>query len=387
MEKSHKKLALKEVLLSQMYIHRSPVTTDEYSHLINDFNLDNASWNRFLLKRNKKNNYLPWYDQIIGSNPEDDRVIYGPDTIIQIDGPNCEGGNKKGVLLEVHCFLDPYIKDGKPAATIANFYLYLLDKADNKRKLALKYAADVVPYKSTNWFDEILDCCCIASQRFFALATYSMLTYRHNLHIFHYSIDWDVWAEKRIKNVERIACLKNVPHFKKMCWLYGRNLVAIDQDKKLYVIGLNGHTVTLHKQAIPLNVDDIAVHFPQKPHEVLLLAQEKIYYANLARRDKKDAIHYRCIYPDSDVSLRDSIKGKMDKIWFYENVVTVAQQCDSTPDDTGKRFCNFVYLHIEYPLLEKIVAYLKNTNKKPVRKNRFLRSTIEIRSVSEPAKN
>ena len=371
---SDDRILLKRCLLSEADIRRGKLVNDKYSQLINRFDLEKASWNTFLRRENKKIKYLPWYDSIIGKKNDEDTYLDDPETIIQIDGPNAEIVDEEndeevkifhfGLLLEGHTFIDA----GK---TMTDFYLYALDKNLHPKE---KHN-DINPiYESERLENESLDCCAIACRKFFALATHAKQTDTHWLSIFAYSINQ---LAKNALVVVPIATRENMPHFKKLCWVYGKNLLGLTHDKKLFIIANNKKGI--YEQKIPLEIDDIAVNQPDTMHEVLLLAQDKMYLANLARRNAKGAIPYHCIYPTS-YCFDDSIQGKMDRIWLNDNEVTVAQLPNSEVVNEAQRFCNFMRIYSEFPILEKVLAHIKPTsvqNKSSDRKNRFLRDALE----------
>lgn len=360
--------ALKRVLLSKSVADRRYITNDQYSIAINHFDLANASWNWFLLSENQENEYLPWYDDYIGhEDPQEDSYLKtDANSKILIDGPNIEGSTDgSGILLEGHSF-------AANDSISTDFYLYGLDKTQG-----FKEHADVNPFfKSDKFEGEELDCCAIARRKYFALATHSKKTNQHVLNIFAYDVE-DITKNGVI--VTRVAWWENTPHFKKLCWIHGRNLLGLTHDKKLFVIPNTdkdnanqqaGHKRRMYEQKMPMGIDDIAVHVPKKFHEVLFLANNKIYAAHLARRTAQGKIPYRCIYPDSDTDDDDHIEGNMDRIWFNQNEVTVAQLRDQKIIDDPSRHCNFMSFFMKYPILEKVLEYIKPGS---IRKNRFLR--------------
>lgn len=114
-----------------------------------------------------------------------------------------------------------------------------------------------------------------------------------------------------------------VPQFKKLCWVYGKLLVAITNLHNLCFITFDNGKIVVRPQWIPLKIKDIAVHQPSSQHELIMRDEDdSLYYANLANRNDKGALKYYRFYQRANTFYTDhDLAGNYDRLWYFQDMV------------------------------------------------------------------
>ena len=193
-----------------------------------------------------------------------------------------------------------------------------------------RFMYDDFPYVSEPLKDERLEYCAIAPRSRCAFATSNTITKANILRIFSYS------AKTRLDQVpdqeftvNEIARSNSMPLFKKLCWLYGRNLLGVSSENKLYIVAVEDGKIECHLQKIPIVVKNIALNNPKNQHEVILCdTDDALYYAHLGKRSANGAFNYRCIYRNganlenmvlAEKQERPMIPWPIDRVWAFRD--------------------------------------------------------------------
>ena len=252
----------------------------------------------------------------------------------KFDGPNHDGGEHRGVsvigytsesegklqtilaLFKLHSELEPY-KGLQPKEEVEYF----------KHP---RFMYDDFPYVSEPFENEKLDYCAIARRALCALATTHVPSNTQILRIFSYAAKTflDGVPDQEF-DVKRQATIYGVPLFTKLCWLYGRNLLGVSSENKLYIIAVEDGKFECHLQKIPIAVKNIALNNPKNQHEVILCdTDDALYYAHLGKRSANGAFNYRCIYRNganlenmvlAEKQERPMIPWPIDRVWAFRD--------------------------------------------------------------------
>jgi hypothetical protein len=267
---------------------------------------------------------------IMKSNLRDSLLI-----TTKYDGPNHDGGEHHGVAVIGYTAE----LDKKKQTVLSLFKLHGTSVqeykgAQFKQKMNLfpepRLIYDDFPYESQPFVDEALDYCAIAPRGRCALATTGEKSKEHLLRIFSYAAKTflDRVPDQEFE-VKEVASSNSVPLFKKLCWLYGRNLLGVSSDNKLYLLAPHEGKISCYLQKIPFAVKNIALNNPHKQHEVILCdTDDALYYANLGQRNANGSFAYRCIYKNginldqmilNEKQEKPMIQGPIDRLWAFKD--------------------------------------------------------------------
>ncbi len=274
----------------------------------------------------------------------------------KFDGPNHDGDEHQGVAVIGYTAE----AEGKKQTMLSLFKLHgksVHEYTGKQTRTVMtgfpdpRFVYDDFPYTSKPFENEQLDYCAIAPRGMCALATTDEKSKEHLLRIFSYSakIFLDRVPDQEFK-VKEIAASASVPLFKKLCWLYGRNLLGVSSDNKLYLLAPKDGKIACYLQKIPFAVKNIALNNPHKQHEVVLCdADDALYYANLGQRNKNGSFALRCMYKNGasldqmilnekpEKPNKPMIEGPIDRLWVFKDKL-----CAMNLSRTSELDCYFI---------------------------------------------
>ncbi len=243
----------------------------------------------------------------------------------QFDGPNNDGGPHGGVVLVADSYFGR--QDRK-----TRFYLFKLHgKGSTGQELPLPVYRGVLnrfklpkDERDARFKDQNLDFCALAPYKRGIIASYTSY-YVPYLNVFEYTYDPDESnrsAPNQSFTVKMLVSAQVSHRFARLAWIYGRTLLGLTQDKKLYVLALDAHegktTIRLCPQKIDKKITNFCLARPHNHHIVFLCDdQNNIYTVNLKHRNTKGALSLNLLTRNGH-KLSHELE-RVDRMWAYED--------------------------------------------------------------------
>lgn len=287
----------------------------------------------------------PFYDEV-GEN------------LVSFDGPNNDvnqgqHGRDNGVILVGQTYES---NNGTPQTIFHLFkqhgirtkdYQGIQQKIRTNRNEACALSYDTFPYTSDRLVGHTLILAALAAKKRGAIATVDEEN-KHHLHVFEYTHKENTTNKEepdQLFAAKIVATANNVPHFKRLVWLYGKTLLGITNKNELYVVALNvpanttqKATISCIKQQTQKKFKDFALGRPYNHHEMVLVDEnDQLYYTNLKERTGPNAAF---VLKKINEKKTETKKGKsshvtapanaertsepwIDKVWIYDNKIGV----------------------------------------------------------------
>lgn len=284
----------------------------------------------------------------------------GDNQIVCYDGPNNERdtkdsieGARNGVIVVGHSYLMPN------GVWSSQFYLFKQHgvsakeytgpqqkiKTTRAHGYALKY--EEFPYQSTPLRGHKICTVALASRDKIAVLTENE---SKDFHLNVYAYDFtpntiDPTKPDQSFTTQLIAHAQNMPNFKHLAWLYGKTLIGLTADGKLYTMAVDGKsgTIRLFLQKTDRPFKDFALGRPYSQHEMVLVDEKnELYYANLKYHDphgrgflyKKivDLAASRTRKKNKSGQTRAKIsKSSIERVWIDNDAVGLQQADPASP--------------------------------------------------------
>jgi hypothetical protein len=330
--------------------------------------------------------------------------LLGQNQFVCYDGPNNDGdtkdsieGARKGVIVVGHSYQMP------SGVWSSQFYLFkqhglsAQDYTGSQEKIkterghgyALKHEG--FPYQSAPLRGHKICTVALASRDRIALLTEDE---SKNFHLNVYAYDFtpnttDPSKPDQSFTSKLIAQAQNMPQFKRLAWMYGRTLIGLTHDGKLYTVAIDekNQGINLFFQKTDRLFKDFALGRPYSQHEMVLVDDKnELYYANLKYHDPhgrgflykkiEDLAAARTRKKTKSGQTRAKIsKSSIERVWIDNDAIGLQQADPSSPikfpihawmmHSTG--YFNFLELRQKNVSIESVAQEIIKVLNRPVK--------------------